>query len=67
MVSILKEFLNREPNEIQLKISICLLENVILSSFITEPVIVLWEYFHKKLNSTFYSSDMKIQNIACIR
>ncbi|XP_025201736.1 protein MMS22-like [Melanaphis sacchari] len=66
LVSILKELLNNEPNEMQLKLSICLLENIIMSSLITEPVIVLWEYFHKRLNSTFYSSDMKIQNIACI-
>ncbi|XP_060866553.1 protein MMS22-like [Metopolophium dirhodum] len=66
LVSILKEFLNNEPNEIQLKLSVCLLENIVISSLNTEPVIVLWEYFHKRLNSTFYSSDMKIQNIACI-
>lgn len=66
-MSTLKEFLNNEPNEVQLKLSICLLEKIVLSSFITEPVIVLWEYFHKRLNSTFYSSDMKIQNIACMR
>lgn len=66
-MSILKEFLGNEPNEVQLKLSICLLENVILSSFITEPVIALWEYYHKRLNSSFYSSDTKIQTIACIR
>lgn len=66
LVSILKEFLNNEPNEVQLKLSICLLQNIVISSSITEPVIVFWEYFHKRLNSTFYSSDMKIQNIACI-
>lgn len=67
LVSIIKELLNNEPNEVQLKLSICLLENAVLTSSITEPVIILWEYFHKRLNSTFYSADMKIQNIACIR
>ncbi|XP_025409386.1 protein MMS22-like, partial [Sipha flava] len=66
LVPVLKEFLNKEPSEVQLKITVCLLENIVLSSFITEPILALWEYFHKRLNSTFYSSDMKIQNIACI-
>lgn len=66
-MSIVKELLNKEPNEVQLKLSICLLENAVLTLSITELVITLWEYFHKRLNSTFYSSDMKIQNIACIR
>ncbi|XP_022169090.1 protein MMS22-like isoform X2 [Myzus persicae] len=66
LVFILKELLKYEPNEVQLKLSVCLLENIVISSLNTEPVIVLWEYFHKRLNSTFYSSDMKIQNIACI-
>lgn len=66
-MSILKEFLNNEPNEVQMKISVCLLENVVLSSLNTEPLIALWEYFHKKLNSTFYSPDLKIHNIACMR
>ncbi|VVC34388.1 Hypothetical protein CINCED_3A011587 [Cinara cedri] len=66
LVSIIKELLNNNPNEAQLKLSICLMENAVLTSSITEPVITLWEYFHKRFNSTFYSSDMKIQNIACI-
>ncbi|XP_050538340.1 protein MMS22-like [Daktulosphaira vitifoliae] len=62
----LKLLLNQEPNEAQLKLSICLLEKVILNSCVTDLIVTLWEYFHKKLNSMFYSSDLNIQSIACI-
>ncbi|XP_050425464.1 protein MMS22-like [Adelges cooleyi] len=66
LVTTLKDFLKLEPSEAQLKLAICLSENFVLSTYATEPIITLWEYFHKRLNSMFYSADTNLQNIACI-
>lgn len=54
--SLLKAFVLSEPNEQHLRVSL-LIVNSLLNNWWpqkSELLMIFWEYFHKKLNSTFY-------------
>ncbi|XP_013108570.1 protein MMS22-like [Stomoxys calcitrans] len=63
---ITQHFLNANPNEEHLRIYIGLLTPVLLEWW--EPKVniamVLWEHFHKKLNSSFYIAGAAPSNLA---
>ncbi|XP_075156078.1 protein MMS22-like [Haematobia irritans] len=63
---ITQQFLNANPSEEQLRIYIGILTPVLLEWW--EPKVniamVLWEHFHKKLNSSFYVAGAAPSNLA---
>ncbi|XP_046803254.1 protein MMS22-like [Lucilia cuprina] len=61
-----QQFLNANPNEDQLRIFICLLTPTLIQWWqpkVNIPMI-LWEHFHKKLNSSFYIAGTAPSNLA---
>lgn len=63
---ITQQFLNASPNEEQLRIFIGLLTPTLLEWWqpkVNIPM-TLWEYFHKKLNSSFYIAGAAPSNLA---
>ncbi|XP_055921049.1 protein MMS22-like [Eupeodes corollae] len=64
--SIVQSFFNSNPNEEQTRIFICILMPVILEWWkpkVNIPMI-LWEHFHKKLNSSFFISGSAPSDLA---
>lgn len=56
--SLLKSFVISEPNEQQLRASLMIVNSVLIDWWPqkSEHLLIFWEYFHKKLNSSFYLS-----------
>lgn len=56
--SILKAFVLSEPNEQQLRASMMIVNSLLITWWPqkSELIMLYWEYFHKKLNSSFYLS-----------
>lgn len=54
--SLLKAFAISEPNEQYLRVSLLIVNSLLINwwSQKSELLMVFWEYFHKKLNSSFY-------------
>lgn len=62
---VLKGILSKEVSETQLRIVLSLLSDILIVFWEprTEPVILLWEYFQKRLNAPFYLPGMSLQNM----
>lgn len=56
--SLLKAFVLSEPNEQQLRASMMIVNSLLINWWPqkSELLMMFWEYFHKKLNSSFYLS-----------
>lgn len=54
--SLLKAFVLAEPNEQHLRVSLLIVNSLLTNWWPqkAELLMTFWEYFHKKLNSTFY-------------
>lgn len=54
--SLLKAFVVAEPNEQHLRIALLIVNSLIINWWPqkSELIMAFWEYFHKKLNSSFY-------------
>lgn len=56
--TLLKAFIISEPNEQNLRASLLIVNSLLLNWWPhkSEQLMIFWEYFHKKLNSSFYLS-----------
>lgn len=54
--SLLKSFVISEPNEHHLRTSLLIVNSLLVNWWPqkSELLMIFWEYFHKKLNSSFY-------------
>lgn len=61
--------INSEPNESDLRVFLYFAEIILNSDWEmrTEPLVLLWEYFNKKLNSLFYIAGSSITGLAVMR
>ncbi|XP_011176948.2 protein MMS22-like [Zeugodacus cucurbitae] len=61
-----QQFLNGNPSEEQTRVYICLIMPTLLHWWrprVTIPIL-LWEHFHKRLNTTFYAAGSAPSNLA---
>uniref|UniRef100_A0A1B6DB75 Protein MMS22-like n=2 Tax=Clastoptera arizonana TaxID=38151 RepID=A0A1B6DB75_9HEMI len=63
--TILKNLLNTNIQEIQLRINLSILDDILLKYWEpkTDTVVVLWEYFHKRFNSTFFIPGASLDSL----
>ncbi|XP_055379869.1 protein MMS22-like [Condylostylus longicornis] len=63
---VVEQFLNLNPSEEQTRIFLCNLMPILLEWWSPKPNIsmILWEYFHKKLNSQFFIAGSAPSNLA---
>ena len=66
--SSLKLFLRADASESELRTVLLLVENILKSDWEerTEPLALLWEYFHKRMNSSFLVPGASISEMAII-
>ena len=64
----LKFFLKTDASELQTRVVLLLVEKILKSKWEerTEPLVLLWEYFHKRMNSSFLIPGAAIDEIAII-
>lgn len=64
--SLLKAFVLSEPNEQQLRASMMIVNSLLINWWPqkSELLMLFWEYFHKKLNSSFYLSGTTPASLA---
>lgn len=67
--NVLRQFLNGDPSEEQLRFMISLLLPILADWWPTrnEVLMLFWEYFHKKLNSSFFLPGSAPSTLAVIR
>lgn len=61
--------INSEPNESHFRVFLYFSETILNSDWEmrTEPLVFLWEYFNKRLNSLFYNAGSAISGLAVVR
>lgn len=64
----LKLFLKSEASEVEIRVVLLLVENILKSKWEerTEPLMLLWEYFYKRMNSSFFVPGTPICEVAVI-
>lgn len=69
MDSLLRDFLAAEPNEDVLRVTLYTVLPVLTKWWPprTETLLVLWEYFHKKLNSSFFLPGAAPSTLAVVK
>lgn len=67
--SCIKSSVSSEVPESKMRVYLHLVENILNIGWElrTEPLILLWEYFHKRLNSSFFVPGAPISGLAIIR
>lgn len=69
MDSLLRDFLNTDPNEDILRVTLYTVLPVLAKWWPprTDVLLVFWEYFHKKLNSSFFLQGAAPSTLAVIK
>lgn len=67
--ALLRDFLNADPNEDVLRVTLYTILPVLTKWWPakTDVLLVLWEYFHKKLNSSFFLQGAAPSTLAVIK
>lgn len=66
--SLLKAFILAEPGEQHLRVSLLIINSLLINWWPqkSELLMTFWEYFHKKLNSSFYLSGATPAGLAVV-
>lgn len=66
--SLLKSFVLAEPNEQHLRVSLLIVNSLLINwwSQKSDLLMTFWEYFHKKLNSSFYLNGANPSALAVV-